>query len=82
VPLYDYACQDCGEVFEALVLHNSPPAACPRCQGQNLKQQISMFAVDSEATRQSNLAAGRKKYAKVQKDKSMAEAEAIRNHED
>jgi len=82
VPLYDYVCADCGEQFEALVLRNSAAPACPRCQGQNLEQQISMFAVDSESTRQSNLAAGRRQYAKVQRDKAVADAEAIKNHDD
>jgi len=82
VPLYDYACQDCGEVFETLVLHNSAPPVCPRCQGQHLEQQISMFSVDSDATRQSNLAAGRRLQARVNRDKKHAEAEAIRNHDD
>jgi putative FmdB family regulatory protein len=82
VPLYDYACLNCGEVFEALVLHNSAPPACPRCRGQHLKQQISMFSVDSESTRKSNLAAGKRLQAKVNRDKIAAEAEAIRNHDD
>ena len=82
MPLYDYACLDCGEQFEALVLRNSDPAVCPRCQGTRLEQQISMFRVDSAATRQSNLNAGRKLHAKVQRDKAVADAEAIRHHDD
>ena len=82
MPLYDYACLDCGERFEALVLRNSDPAACPRCHGSKLEQQISMFAVDSESTRKSNLAAGRRQHAKIQQDKAVADAEAIRNHDD
>lgn len=82
MPIYDYACLDCGENFEALVLRNSDPPVCPRCQGKNLEQQISMFAVDSESTRQSNLAAGRRQYAKVTRDKKIADAEEIRHHDD
>jgi putative FmdB family regulatory protein len=82
MPLYDYACLDCGERFEALVLRNSDPPVCPRCQGSKLEQQISMFAVDSDSTRKSNLAAGRRQHSKVQHDKAVADAEAIRNHDD
>jgi putative FmdB family regulatory protein len=81
MPLYDYACSDCGEHFEALVLRNNT-ASCPKCQGQNLEQLISLFAVDSESVRQGNIKKARAKNAKIQRDKSMAEQEAIANHHD
>jgi putative FmdB family regulatory protein len=82
VPLYDYACLDCGEQFEALVLRNSNPPVCPRCQGSKLEQQVSLFSVDSASTRQSNLNAGRKLNAKGQRDRAIAEQEAIQHHDD
>jgi putative FmdB family regulatory protein len=82
VPLYDFECLDCGENFEALVLRNSDPPACPECQSQNLKQQISMFSVSSESTRQLNLNAARKQNAKIQRDKAIADHEAAHDHHD
>jgi putative FmdB family regulatory protein len=83
MPIYDYECSDCGENFEALVLRGGAPPACPSCQSLNLKQQISLFAVDSASTRQSHLSAARRKSAKVARDKSIAEHEqAMRHHDD
>jgi putative FmdB family regulatory protein len=81
VPIYDFKCQDCGELFEALVLKgNTPP--CPACQSARLEQQISMFAVDSAAIRQGNIQQARKANSKIHRDKAIADAEAIRNHDD
>jgi putative FmdB family regulatory protein len=80
MPLYDYQCRDCGERFEALVLKGNA-ASCPKCQGANLEQLISLFAVDSESVRQSNLAGARRKNQKIQKDKSIAQYEEIRDHQ-
>jgi putative FmdB family regulatory protein len=81
VPLHDYECLDCGESFEALV-RNSISPECPACQGQNLKQLISNFSVSSEATRQTHLTAERRRNAPAQRDKAIAEQEAVRNHPD
>ena len=56
MPLYDYECRGCGHRFEALVRPSSP-AVCPSCQGQDLEQLLSLFAVSSDGTRQLNLKA-------------------------
>ena len=82
MPLYEFECSDCGEQFEALILWNSEPASCPACKSTKLDQQISLFAVDSESVRKANIKTARELNKKVHRDKAMAEAEAIRNHED
>lgn len=79
--MYDYECLDCGERFEALVRNSNIPP-CPKCEGRNLEQMISMFAVDSESTRQTNLKVARSKNAKVHRDKSIAEHEQLHHHHD
>ena len=82
MPLYDFQCLDCGNRFEALVLRQSNPIVCPDCQGARLEQQISLFSVDSESTRQASLKVARSKNSKIQRDKRIAEDEAIRHHDD
>ena len=57
MPISDFHCLDCGEKFEALVLEDR--AHIPGCQGARLEQQISSFAVSSEAIRESNLGVAR-----------------------
>jgi putative FmdB family regulatory protein len=79
VPLYDYECIDCGQRFEALV-RNSITPSCPGCQSRNLEQQISLFAVDSEGVRQSNIKAARRQNSKAQRDKAIADHEATLDH--
>jgi putative FmdB family regulatory protein len=81
MPIYEYECRQCGEQFELLVLKTTV-ASCPACQSQELEQLISGFAVSSEAIRQSNIQAARRKYANSSnyKDQKIAEAEEIREH--
>jgi putative FmdB family regulatory protein len=44
MPIFEYVCKDCKKRFEALVFGASQPK-CPLCNGTNLDQQISVFAV-------------------------------------
>jgi putative FmdB family regulatory protein len=48
MPLFDYACRDCGHRFEALVQGRRRPS-CPECDGRRLDKQLSAFAVGSGA---------------------------------
>ncbi len=82
MPIYDYACRRCGEMFELLVLKNTV-LECPSCHGKDLEQQlVTDFAVSSESTRQSHLQKARERHknSKDVKDKRVAEAEEIREH--
>lgn len=80
MPIYDFKCLDCGELFEALVLKSQP--ACPSCQSQKLEQQISTFSVDTAAIRQSNISSARRANSKMARDKAIADREAILHHDD
>ena len=40
MPIYEYACQDCGHEFEALVRSSTVPE-CPQCHSTQLAKQLS-----------------------------------------
>lgn len=43
MPIYEYACPQCGHEFEALVRSDTVPA-CPQCQSTRLDKKLSVFA--------------------------------------
>ena len=43
MPIYEYACSDCGKEFEALVRSDTVPE-CPVCHSKVLDKQLSVFA--------------------------------------
>ncbi len=46
MPIYEYACADCGERFETLVRSDTIPQ-CPQCCSTDLAKQISVFATNN-----------------------------------
>lgn len=74
MPLYEYKCCACDHCFEVLVRDKSTPV-CPACQAQNVERQLSLFAVNSEGTRQSALKAARRRSYKTEYDKAVAAEE-------
>ena len=46
MPLYEYLCNECGEVFEKMVRFSEATAcpACPKCESKNTHKKISTFA--------------------------------------
>ncbi|RPI51168.1 MAG: zinc ribbon domain-containing protein [Acidobacteria bacterium] len=80
MPIYEYECRGCGHRFEFLLLPSTVPV-CPSCNGNDLERAISLFAVSSDGTRQQALSDGRKRAARVQRDKAHAEAEYERDHQ-
>jgi hypothetical protein len=67
-------------IFELLVLPQTTPM-CPTCQGKDLEQLISMFAVSSDGTRAAALKDGRKRHAGIKKEQDHAAMEYEKNHE-
>lgn len=43
MPLYEFACEKCGNEFEALVYNGEEPE-CPQCQGRQLHRNLSLPA--------------------------------------
>ena len=81
MPIYEYQCKKCGNQFEYLVIHSSPPPECPSCHKKDLQRMISLCAVSSDATRESHLKAARKVAKKVNREKQYEEHKAA-HHDD
>ena len=47
MPIFEYKCSRCSEVFEVLVRGNEKPI-CPKCKGKRLKKLISSFNAGAE----------------------------------
>jgi putative FmdB family regulatory protein len=77
MPIYEYECDGCGSHFEKLVRGDAVAPACPQCQSTAVRRLHSLFGVSSEGTRQAHLQAARQANKKVQRDKAIAEHEAI-----
>ena len=43
MPIYEYACRQCGHQFETLVRSGATPE-CPTCRSIELQKQLSVFA--------------------------------------
>jgi putative FmdB family regulatory protein len=50
MPLYEYVCLDCEQVFDALrsMREADDPIACTRCRGDQTSRKISLFAAHSD----------------------------------
>lgn len=44
MPIYEYACDDCGARYEQLVLSKGTKVACPKCASQRHTLQLSVFS--------------------------------------
>jgi putative FmdB family regulatory protein len=48
MPIYEYACKECGKVFEKFVLSRSAePPKCPDCDSKLLERLYSTFATST-----------------------------------
>jgi putative FmdB family regulatory protein len=44
MPIYEYRCTDCDNLFEVLVRPSENGTECPACHGSNLSRELSVFA--------------------------------------
>ena len=57
MPIYEYACQECGREFEALVRSSAVPD-CPSCHSTDLERRLSVFATATSAAEAAPPASG------------------------
>ncbi len=62
MPLYDYTCDQCGRLFELLIMSASVPL-CPHCGSDRLQQQIGAPVAPGKSV--AIMAAGRARAAKA-----------------
>ena len=56
MPIFEYACKDCGRQFETFVTTDRMPA-CPACQGVNLAKLLSTLGmVGASSSREASCA--------------------------
>lgn len=79
MPLFEYRCTSCQHEFEALVRTGDTPA-CPACASTSLEKLLSLFAVDSDGTRQANRDRAMPKAVGRQRDKDIADKELYDRH--
>lgn len=79
MPIYEYRCTACAHEFETLVRTGDTPT-CPACASVGLDRLTSVFAVDSDGTRQSNRDRSMSKGVARQRDKEIADKELYDRH--
>jgi len=47
MPIYEYRCADCGQLFEELVMRLTEKVNCPKCKSARVVRQMSAFAFRS-----------------------------------
>ena len=57
MPIYEYACTQCGHEFEKLV-RTGTVLACPSCQSAELEKKLSVFATAGSTAEVTSMAAG------------------------
>ena len=84
MPIFEFECKVCGNQFEHLVLpwlaKPGETPECPSCHATNVERLLSICAISSENTRQSNLQKARKKMAGVTKEKETEEFKQMVEH--
>jgi putative FmdB family regulatory protein len=79
MPLFDFKCRRCDQVFEALVRAGTTPV-CASCGGGDLEQLPSSFGVSSASTRKSNLNKARQKGTEARENKLRADHDYMHKH--
>lgn len=60
MPIYEYRCEKCDDVFEALVRNatDTRTIRCPRCDGRTLERVPSVFAARGATEKPTSLPTG------------------------
>jgi putative FmdB family regulatory protein len=80
MPLFDYACGECGTECELLVRGGTTPV-CPTCSSVALERLPSLSSVRSSTTRDGAMRDAGRRDAAQAKDRVHEQAKYERNHD-
>ena len=80
MPIYEYACQPCGERFELLIRARTVPV-CPHCSSEELDRILSLPRVHSQTSRALALKAARTRDQIRGRDRTEEQIRYEKNHE-
>jgi len=81
IPIYEYACQGCGETFEALIRRDEKPA-CPACGSADLERLFSLPTMHTSGTHDMAMRAAKKRDQRLGNERMHAQREYELNHDD
>ncbi|MGA0935256.1 MAG: FmdB family zinc ribbon protein [Pseudohongiellaceae bacterium] len=79
MPIYEYKCRNCGNLFEKIVKLNESPD-CPECDSSDLEKQFTVAAVSTSKTRAKSFQTARARANSVKKEQDVAQREYERKH--
>jgi putative FmdB family regulatory protein len=79
MPIFDYRCRACGELFEAFI-RGKEEASCPACEGRDLEKQISMPALKTDTTHGLAMAAAKRRDKRQARDNYWTQRDYERAH--
>jgi putative FmdB family regulatory protein len=82
MPIFEYACKQCGKEFEALVLPTFAAPSCPSCQSTELEKLISSPAIKSDSTHDLAMRAAKKRDKIQGSEKAREQREYELHHND
>lgn len=82
MPIFEYACKQCGKEFETLVRAGSEVPSCPSCKSVELEKLISLPAVKSESTHALALSAAKKRDKAAASQNARVQREYELHHND
>jgi putative FmdB family regulatory protein len=45
MPIFEYRCRNCGNIFESIEFSSSTPSVCKKCESSDVERLLSVFAV-------------------------------------
>lgn len=81
MPIFDFVCADCANLFEALVRGSTAPV-CPSCGSAALEKQLSLPSVKTQSTQGLSMQAAKRRDKAQGVDRMHEQRKYELSHED